>query len=121
MPWTELDLGTAELALKDDGSMEWNAALQQKMGDPAWVEIMWDATQRWLGIRAVNAATGVPIEKEPKTGEYSIDSAAILTAAAISVDETVSDEPQKYLRTVAEGITDPLFGTNAIYYITVPE
>ena len=121
MTWIDLPLGTQELALNADGSMEWNAALQLAMGDPAWVDVMWDATQRTLGIRAVNSATGIPVYKEPKAGEYSIATAAILNTAGISVDAPYAAEPDRWIQSSAGGGgLEPWFGFNAIYYITLP-
>ena len=66
MAWQELDLGAKELVVEGQRHYGWNAPCSLAMGDPAWVDIMWDASERYLGIRAVNAATGVPVDKEPK-------------------------------------------------------
>jgi hypothetical protein len=121
MAWVDLPLGNKELSINTNGTIEWNAALQLAMGDPAWVDVMWDAIERTLGIRAVNAPLGVPVYKEPKSGEYSIDSADILTAAGITVAETLNGEPDSWVETDAGGGWAEWFGFNPIYYLTVPE
>lgn len=124
MAWTELTPATAELSLKTTGVIEWNTRLQLAMGDPDWVNLMWDAGNRELGIRAVNSPTGQPVAKEPETGEFRIDSAEILNRAGISVAENVSAEPETWYNPTAPPTIDPEasgFGYNAIYYITLPE
>lgn len=121
MAWQELTLGAQELALNANGAMEWNAALQLAMGDPAWVDIMWDEGERKLGLRPVNAPAGLPISKEPKTGEYTIDSASILATEGISVAENYAAEPETWAQTDAGTGWEEGFGLNPIYYITLPE
>jgi hypothetical protein len=119
MPFVELAAITANLAVKQDGTIEWNTALQLTMGDPVWVDLMWDASERRLGIRAVNSATGIPVYKEAEAGEYRVDSQEILEANGITVDEKIDGEPEKWYQiTQAEG---DWFGYNPIYYITLPE
>lgn len=119
MPFIELLPPTAELSLRADGVIEWNTALQLAMGDPTWVDLMWDSANRYLGIRAVNSATGIPVSKEPQSGEYRVDSNDILTSAGISVDDTASAEPETWYQT--ELNTGAWFGYNPIHYITLPE
>lgn len=119
MPFIELIAPNANLALKADGTLEWNTALQLIMGDPVWVDLMWDEATRQLGIRAVNSPTGIPVYKEPETGEYRVDSAEILAAANITVATTTEAEPEMwYQQNLHEG---QWFGYNPIYYITIPE
>ena len=96
MPWEEQNTGTPELILRVDGILEWNTALQRALGDPHWVDLMWDVANQRLGIRNISAATGLPVSAEPQRGEYTIDSAANLTAAGISVAENLAAEPDGY-------------------------
>lgn len=121
MPWEELPLGAQDLGLTANGKIGWNSALQLAMGDPAWVDVMWDAAERTLGIRAVNSPTGIPITKNPSTSTYTIDTPDILTAASISVEETYSAEPESWVETDAGGGWAEWFAFNPIYYITLPE
>ena len=121
MSWTELPLGPLELGLRADGVIEWNAALQLAMGDPTWVDVMWDATANTLGIRAVNAATGIPIYKEPDKGEYTLFTTAILATAGISVATNYTAEPSTWTETAVPGGQSPTWtGYQPIYYVTLP-
>jgi hypothetical protein len=121
MSWEDLPLGANNLEIKADGEIKWNAALQLAMGDPAWVDVMWDASARTLGIRAVNAPLGVPVYKETQTGEYSVNSAAILAAAGVTIGDDLAGEPESWVETNSGGGLAQWFGFNPIYYLTVPE
>jgi hypothetical protein len=121
MPWVELDTGVPELILRTDGVLEWNTALQRALGDPQWVDLMWDATERWLGVRGVSAATGLSVSAEPRTGEYRIDSAAALAAVGVSVAENLAAEPDSWVQDEAGAGWAEWFGYNPIYYIVIPE
>lgn len=121
MSWVEIALPSTELAFRANGKIAWNSALQLMMGDPAWVDLMWDAAERTLGIRAVNSPTGFPVSPEPEGSEYMIDSADALDAAGISVDENVSGAPESWQETKAGTGWNEWFGYNPIHYITIPE
>ena len=121
MTWVEIDLPAPELTAKDDGVVEWNSALQLLMGDPNWVDLMYNAADNTLGVRGVNSATGFPVVAEPEGSEYKIDSAAAIDAAGITISETTTAEPEKWHQTQAGGPGEiGWFGYNPIYYITLP-
>jgi len=117
MGWTEITTGTPQLTLTNTGLLEWNTALQIKLGNPAWVNLMWDPVERRLGLRGVYAMDGLPVCAEPDKSEYKIDSSGPLTAAGVSVDQTVSAEPDQY---PGDHIEDWAI-SNTIFYITLPE
>jgi hypothetical protein len=101
--------------------IKWNTALQLQMGDPAWVDLMWDASAKTLGIRAINSATGIPIVKEPEGSEYYLDSYDALDAAGVPVDITVGGAPDSWIQSTSLGPgTSVWFGYLTIYYITLP-
>lgn len=109
------------MTVKANGSLEWNTALQLTMGDPTWIDIMWDSEDRLLGIRAVNSPTGFPVEKEPKSGEYTVPSRPVLSAYDITIPEKVSGPPEVWTQDQGAGYGPLWFGHNIIYYLTVPE
>jgi len=123
MAWAEVEPGTAELTIQDSGVIEWNMRLQSVMGDPGWVQLMWDSAERWLGVRPLNVSHGFPVGKEQQSGEFKIDSADALDAAGIVIADTLSGEPVKFYETEAEIPVDPLFGYPyaPVYYLVVPE
>jgi hypothetical protein len=96
MPWLDVSLPTWELELAD-GVVKWNTALQLAMGDPAWVDLLWDAEARTIGIRAVNAPLG-----------------------GVPVDVTVRGEPSVFKPTVFPSGWLP-GDRETIYYLAVPE
>ncbi|GAI49227.1 unnamed protein product, partial [marine sediment metagenome] len=117
MPWTEISTGTAQLTFTNTGLVEWNTALQLKMGAPTWVELMCNVADGTLGIRAVNSPSGFPIVAEPEGSEYKIDSVAALEAAGISVANTITVEPESWYQPTAPGTGPSVwFGHEPIYY-----
>ncbi len=121
MPWVELNQTTPKLTLHTTGKLTWNTALQLRLGDPKWVDLMWNAETRQLGIRNVRSVTGLPVAAEPEQSDYKIDSSDILTEAGISVEENLVAEPETWQQTNAGTGWDEWFGYNPIYHITVPE
>jgi hypothetical protein len=119
MPWLDVSLPTWELELAD-GVVKWNTALQLAMGDPAWVDLLWDAEARTIGIRAVNAPLGIPVVKEPSGSEYKLDSSESLEAVGVPVDVTVRGEPSVFKPTVFPSGWLP-GDRETIYYLAVPE
>lgn len=116
MGWTEITAGAPELTLNTNGLLEWNTALQIQLGNPTWVNLMWDPDERRLGLRGVYAQQGLPVYAEPDKSEYKIDSPDLLTAAGITVDQTVSAAPDQY---PGDHIEDSAI-SNTIFYITLP-
>jgi hypothetical protein len=123
MAWAEVEPGAAELTIKDTGVVEWNTRLQSVMGDPGWIQLMWDSAERWLGVRPLNVPHGFAVNKDEEEGEFKLDTADALAAAGISITSTISGEPTKFYDSEAEVPVDPLFGYPyaPIYYLTVPE
>ena len=123
MAWVELTLPTASLSVDTDGVIQWNSGLQLLMGDPVWVDLMWDAAENRMGVRAVNSPTGIPVVKEPEGSEYKLDSEDLVADAGITVDENVEAEPDTWQQVEAGGGATPAtwFGYDTIYYITLPE
>jgi hypothetical protein len=120
MSWVELTTPAAELELKSNGEITWNTRLQILLGDPEWVDVMWDSANRHLGIRSNNSPNGLPIVAEPESNEFKLDSAAVLTAANISVANNVSAEPDQWIQSnAADGWAD-WFSYPPIFYITLP-
>lgn len=122
MAWEELLPPAAELELKN-GVVKWNVALHLLMGHPQWVDLMWNADQNQLGIRAVNSATGLCVIEEQEGSEFKLDSESILDDAGVPTDITVSAEPDTWVQTNAGPGPGPAtwFGYNTIYYLTLPE
>ena len=82
MAWAELEPGVAQLTIKDTGVVEWNTSLQITMGDPKWVQLLWDSSERWLGVRGWrNSAHGFIVNVDEDAGEFKIDSEAVLDGA----------------------------------------
>ena len=120
MAWAELFPDALGLELKD-GVLTWNTALQIGMGDPPWVELMYDSANGWLGIRSANLATGLPVVKEPESSEYKLDSEDLLDDAGVPTDITVSASPPDSWRQATGGVGEELhFNKPAIYYLTLP-
>jgi len=122
MAWIELFPAATGLQLKN-GVLKWNTALQVSMGDPLWVELMHDSANGQVGIRATNAATGLPVIKEPENGEYWIDSADLLDSAGVPIDITVNALPPEEWRQVVAGggpVPNDWFGYQTIYYLELP-
>ena len=120
MAWVELFPATLELEL-ENGVVKWNAALQIGMGDPPWVELMYDSANGWLGIRSANVATGMPVVREPESSEYRIDSEALLDDAGVPIDITVNALPPDSWRQATGGVGEELhFNKPATYYLTLP-
>ena len=126
MAWAELEPSAAELTIRDTGVVEWNTSLQIVMGDPKWVQLMWDSARRWLGVRGwVNSPHGFIVNVDEDAGEFKIDSEAVLSGAGITIAETQSGEPETWLDPEPEPgiLADPQFGYpyQPIYYLTLPE
>lgn len=127
MAWVELEPSAAELTIRDTGVVEWNTGLQIAMYDPKWVQLMWDSAERWLGVRGwVNSATGFIVNVDEEMGEFKIDSAAVLSAAGVTIAQTQSGPPEKWVDAEigTPGVPVELpFGYpyQPIYYLTVPE
>lgn len=114
MPWSELTTGTPQLTLKATGKVEWNIALQILLGNPSWVQLMWDTDTNRLGIRGIYAQMGWPVEVLPEESVYKIHCADALDAAGVPVDDDVSGEPMKWTG-VDDWIPD-----QPTYYINLP-
>jgi hypothetical protein len=123
MAWAELETAARELTIKDTGVVEWNTSLQITMGDPKWIQLMWDSSERWLGVRGVNSPHGFIVNVDEEAGEFKIDSADALSGAGISIAQTQSGEPEKWVDLDTGIPTDPLFGYpyQPIYYLSIPE
>ena len=120
MAWAELFPDALGLQLKN-GVVKWNTALQMHMGDPPWVELMYDSANGWLGIRSANLPTGLPVIKDLAVGEYKIDSEALLDDAGVPIDITVNALPPDSWRQATGGVGEELhFNKPAIYYLTLP-
>ena len=120
MAWTLIATGEAELTLAKNGGVEWNAALQGMLGDPEWVDLLWEPAERWLGVRCNYVTDGWPVYSELDNGEFKVDSGDALDEAGVSVDENYSAVPVK----TAEPVLGPdgaLYNPEPVWYITVPE
>ena len=120
MAWTLISTGDAELTLLANGSVEWNTALQAALGDPKWVDLLWEPDERWLGVRVNYITEGLPVYSELDNGEFKIDSGDILDEAGVSVDDNYSAVP---VRTAAPlvGSEGALYSAEPVWYITLPE
>jgi len=118
MPWVEIPTAPAQLALNNRGQLSWNTTLQVLLGDPKWVDLMWESNTRCLGIRKNNAPGGLLVSAQGN--EFKINSAAALTAAGISVAETVQATPQEWIQVTANTGWAEWFGYPPIFYITLP-
>ena len=120
MAWVLLEATTPELGLLANGSIEWNSVLQAKLGDPVWVRLLWDAEARQLGVRINYISEGFPVYSELDKGEYKIDSADVMEAAGISVEDNYSAEPVRTSEPVV-GPDAALYNPEPVWYITLPE
>jgi hypothetical protein len=91
--------------------------MQETLGDPSWVHLTWDDGNGWLGIYGNRHCAGFPVHREPGSSTYSIDSARILNAQGISVDENLTESPPALWEN--DGSFSP-HERPAIYYLTLP-
>ena len=119
MAWTLIATGEAELTLAKNGGVEWNAALQGMLGDPEWVDLLWEPDERWLGIRCNYVTEGFPVDGKPDKGEFKVDSGDMLDEAGVSVDEKYSAVPVRTAEPVV-GTEGALYSAEPVWYITLP-
>jgi hypothetical protein len=119
MPWTPITPPEATLSLKASGKIEWNSSLQHLLSNPEWVFLVWDASQRWLGIRGHNrSGGGFPVTRDEAKSLFSIDSGEALTNAGVPLSAHSESPPTKW----ATDLLDPLFNDwYQVYHITLPE
>lgn len=119
MAWALVSTGDAMMGLRANGSLEWNMALQAVLGDPKWVDVLWDSDERYLGLRCNYVTEGFPVHCQPDEGTFKVDSADILDDAGISVDSGYkavvvrTDEP-------VLGSDGALYNPEPVWYITLP-
>jgi len=119
MAWAEISTAPPLLTLGSNGQVSWNNALQILLGDPKWVDLMWDNNTSRLGIRQSNVPDGLPVIAEPEGLEWKIASTNALTAAGISVPNNVEATPEQWVQSNAEAGWAEWFGYPTIYYITI--
>ena len=117
MSWIELSPPAASLSLRADGIIEWNTAFQVLLGNPEWVRLVWDGTERRLGVYHMARDAGFAVYAEPESGEYRIDSTSALDAAGVSTVGNYSETPAQLW------VYDGSYLSHerpSIYYLTLP-
>lgn len=118
MAWVNLSLPALQLNVRSDGWLEWNAALQILMDDPGWVDVMWDAATRQLGIRESKHTYGIPVVREPEAPEYKANAVEVFDVAGITLTD-VTGIPEIAVEPADVGGSG-WFGHGPIYYLILP-
>jgi hypothetical protein len=96
MPWRKLKRRSSikstkpAISIQKNGRIAWNQGTQNVLGNPTFVELLYDDVHRMLGVRAVSEENteSFPVYKSPKQNTWGIHAKGALDTVGVMVDKS---------------------------------
>lgn len=93
MPWQKLRprisarVRVPAIGIQKNGRIAWNEGTQKALGEPEWVELLYDEKEKKLGLRKVEQSEeAFPVRKAGRQRTWGISALGALKSIGIEID-----------------------------------